>query len=49
MAQGIEMGVGFAEAVRAIRSGNTYANVHSVKFPGGEIRGQIRSRFLTRL
>jgi hypothetical protein len=32
----------FAEVVRAIRSGNTYANVHSSKFPGGEIRGQIR-------
>lgn len=32
----------FAELVRLIRSGVTYANVHSVKFPGGEVRGQIR-------
>ncbi|MGI0020292.1 MAG: CHRD domain-containing protein, partial [Nitrososphaera sp.] len=21
--------------------GNTYANVHTIKYPGGEIRGQI--------
>lgn len=32
----------FAELARLIRSGVTYANVHSSKFPGGEIRGQIR-------
>jgi hypothetical protein len=32
----------FAEAVRAIRSGIAYVNVHSSKFPGGEIRGQLR-------
>lgn len=31
----------FADALRAIRSGETYANVHSKNFPGGEIRGQI--------
>jgi CHRD domain len=39
--QGIAAGE-FAELIRAIRSGVTYANVHSQKFPGGEIRGQIR-------
>jgi CHRD domain len=38
--QGIEAGQ-FAELVRAIRAGRTYANVHTTKFPGGEIRGQI--------
>jgi CHRD domain-containing protein len=38
--QGIAAGE-FAELVRAIRAGKTYANVHTSKFPGGEIRGQI--------
>ena len=39
-AQGIAPGE-FAELVRAIRAGATYANVHTSKFPGGEIRSQI--------
>ena len=39
--QGIAAGE-FAELVRAIRNGATYANVHSEMFPGGEIRGNIR-------
>ena len=38
--QGIAPGE-FDELIRAIRAGVTYANVHSQKFPGGEIRGQI--------
>lgn len=38
--QGITTGE-MSELVAAIRSGNAYANVHSKKFPGGEIRGQI--------
>jgi CHRD domain len=42
-AQGIAAGE-FAEFVRAIRAGFTYANVHSAKFPGGEIRTQIKAR-----
>jgi hypothetical protein len=38
--QGIAPGE-FAELVRAMRAGVTYANVHSITQPGGEIRGQI--------
>jgi CHRD domain len=34
---------GFHELVALLRSGRTYANVHSSKFPGGELRGQIRA------
>ena len=32
----------FAEMLAAIRAGAAYVNVHSTKFPGGEIRGQLR-------
>lgn len=32
-----------AAFVRAIRSGFTYVNVHTNVFPGGELRGQIKS------
>ena len=39
-AQGINVGE-FAKALAAIRAGVAYANVHSTKWPGGEIRGQI--------
>lgn len=28
----------------AVKVGHTYANVHSTRFPGGEIRGQINDR-----
>jgi hypothetical protein len=38
--QGIAPGE-FAELVRAIRAGATYANVHTTTHGGGEIRGQI--------
>ncbi len=38
--QGIEPGA-FDEVVRAMRADRTYANVHSTRFPNGEIRGQI--------
>jgi hypothetical protein len=39
-AQGIEPGA-FGELVDAIRAGVTYANVHSTKYEGGEIRAQL--------
>jgi hypothetical protein len=39
-AQGINAGE-FAELIRAIRAGKTYVNVHSSKYPGGEVRSQI--------
>jgi CHRD domain len=38
--QGIEVG-NLVEAVRALRKGYVYANVHTSKYPGGEIRGQV--------
>ncbi|MFG3697564.1 CHRD domain-containing protein [Micromonospora sp. NPDC047620] len=40
--QGIEPGE-FDELVDAIEAGVTYANVHTKKYPNGEIRGQIKS------
>jgi hypothetical protein len=30
------------ELIRAVRAGYTYANVHSTRWPGGEVRGQVR-------
>jgi hypothetical protein len=38
---GIEAGA-MTEIIAAIRNGTAYANVHSAKWPGGEIRGQLR-------
>jgi hypothetical protein len=38
--QGIEPGA-FDEIAKAILTGFAYANVHSTKWPGGEIRGQL--------
>ncbi len=39
--QGIAPGE-LAELIAAIDDGDTYANVHTDKHPGGEIRGQVR-------
>jgi CHRD domain len=39
-AQGIEAG-SFAEILRAMRAGTAYANIHTTRWPGGEIRGEI--------
>ena len=39
-AQGIAAGE-FSEIIRAMRAGNSYANVHTDLFTGGEIRGQV--------
>jgi hypothetical protein len=41
--QGIEPG-SFGEIVRAMRAGTAYANIHTTRWPGGEIRGQINDR-----
>ncbi|MER7459996.1 CHRD domain-containing protein [Micromonospora sp. NPDC126480] len=40
--QGIKPGE-FGEMVDAIKAGVTYVNVHTDKYPNGEIRGQIKS------
>jgi len=40
--QGVAPGE-FDEAIRAMRAGYAYANVHTTTYPSGEIRGQINS------
>jgi hypothetical protein len=42
-AQGIQPApVGqFADVVRAIKTGNAYANIHTANFASGEVRGQV--------
>ncbi len=41
--QGIEVG-NLAEILAAMRAGHAYANVHTTKWPGGEIRAQLNDR-----
>ena len=33
----------FAALLRILRSGDAYVNVHTIRFPAGEIRGQVRA------
>jgi hypothetical protein len=42
--QGMEPVTAWNEFKAAVKVGHTYANVHSSRFPGGEIRGQINDR-----
>jgi hypothetical protein len=42
LTQGINPG-NFENVIHAIQSGHTYANVHSTRWPAGEIRGQVRT------
>jgi hypothetical protein len=41
--QGLQPG-DLAGMIEAIRSGNTYVNVHTTTFPNGELRGQVEIR-----
>jgi hypothetical protein len=41
--QGINAG-DLTAALEAVRDGNSYANMHTTKFPAGEIRGQVHRR-----
>ena len=41
--QGINPG-DLTSALEAVGEGNAYANMHTTKFPGGEIRGQVERR-----
>jgi hypothetical protein len=38
----IAFGATMPELIAAMDAGNAYVNVHTLAFPGGEIRGQIR-------
>jgi hypothetical protein len=39
--QGVAAGVNFQQLVRILQAGDGYVNVHTTKFPVGEIRGQV--------
>jgi CHRD domain-containing protein len=41
--QAVPADVSFAGVVRILESGSAYANVHTTRFPGGEIRWQIKT------
>jgi hypothetical protein len=35
-------GITYEQLLNEIRNGNTYCNVHTTRFPGGEVRGQFQ-------
>jgi len=39
-------GISYEQLLDAMRTGNAYVNVHTVQFPGGEMRGTIRPQNL---
>jgi len=39
----LQAGISLDQLLSSMRDGNAYVNVHTSTFPGGEIRGQIRS------
>lgn len=39
-------GITFEQLLNAMRTGNAYVNVHTVQFPGGEMRGTVRPQNL---
>jgi hypothetical protein len=41
LGQGVAAGE-FDKLIRAIRAGVTYVNAHNARFPGGEMRGQLK-------
>jgi hypothetical protein len=44
-AQGITPGADFAKVVQALREHAAYVNVHTMRSPAGEIRGQVKVSF----
>jgi hypothetical protein len=41
-AQGITPGSDFDKVVRNLREGAAYVNIHTMRSPAGEIRGQVK-------
>lgn len=41
--QGVPADGTFAGVLRILESGDAYVNIHTIRYPGGEIRGQIKT------